>query len=179
MKGGLQAPPPEGSLSLGKNLLWIGLEYFIAPKNLPPMSEMYHNPFLFTGWLGSFVTALNQLPVGQLDGGHITYAMFGRKGHARTAKLFLGTIMLLGSPALFELLLALFKPESVSLIPSQLLHCSWSGWILWSLILSRVIGINHPPTAYDTALPFKRKLWGWCSIAVFFLTFTPVPFRVI
>ncbi len=179
MKGGLQAPPPEGSLSLGKNLLWIGLEYFIAPKNLPPMSEMYHYPFLFTGWLGSFVTALNLLPVGQLDGGHITYAMFGRKGHARTAKLFLGTIMLLGSPALFELLLALFKPESVSLIPSQLLHCSWSGWILWSLILSRVIGINHPPTAYDTALPFKRKLWGWCSIAVFFLTFTPVPFRVI
>ena len=179
LNGGLQAPPPEESLSLGKNLLWIGLEYLIAPKNLPPMTEMYHYPFLFTGWLGSFVTALNLLPVGQLDGGHITYAMFGKKGHSRAAKAFLGTIMLLGSPALLELLLSLFKPELITLIPSQLLHWSWSGWILWSLILSRVIGINHPPTGDDHPLPFKRKIWGWIAIAVFFLTFTPVPFRVI
>ena len=135
------------------------LEYLIAPKNLPPMSEMYHYPFLFTGWLGSVVTALNLLPVGQLDGGHITYAMFGRKGHAKAAKGFLLFIVLLGFPSLLELLLSLFRPEALSLIPPILLRWSWSGWIIWAFILSRFIGLNHPPTGYDHALATPRRLY--------------------
>ncbi|NMW20076.1 MAG: site-2 protease family protein [Chlorobiaceae bacterium] len=176
--GGLQTPAPKETLCLGKNLLWIVLEYLIAPKNLPPMSEMYHYPFLFTGWLGSVVTALNLLPVGQLDGGHITYAMFGRKGHAKAAKGFLLFIVLLGFPSLLELLLSLFRPEALSLIPPILLRWSWSGWIIWAFILSRFIGLNHPPTGYDHPLATPRRLYGWIAIAIFVLTFTPVPFGV-
>ncbi|TLU87929.1 MAG: site-2 protease family protein [Chlorobium sp.] len=177
-QGGLLTPPPRGSLILGKNLLWIGLEYLFAPKNLPPMTEMYHYPFLFTGWLGSLVTALNLLPVGQLDGGHITYAMFGRNGHAKAARAFMIFITLLGFPALLELLLALIKPDAVSLIPPVMLHWSWPGWILWAFILSRFIKLSHPPTGYDHPLTTSRKLYGWAAIMVFFLTFTPVPFGV-
>ncbi len=177
-KGGIQAPLPQGALSLGKNLLWIVLEYFIAPKNLPPMTEMYHYPALFTGWLGSLVTALNLLPVGQLDGGHITYAMFGRKGHAKAARVFLLFIVLLGLPSFLELLLSLFKPDAVLFIPPVILQWSWSGWMLWAFILSRLIGINHPPTWHDHPLTTPRKLLGWIAIAIFFLTFTPVPFGI-
>jgi len=177
--GGIPIPIPQGSLILGKNLLWIGLEYFIAPKNLPPMTEMYHYPFLFTGWLGSLVTALNLLPVGQLDGGHIIYAMFGRKGHAKAARTFLLFIILLGFPALLELLFSLFKPDAVTLIPPVMLHWSWAGWILWSLILSRFIGLNHPSTGDDHRLNTPRKISGWATIAIFCVTFTPVPFAII
>jgi membrane-associated protease RseP (regulator of RpoE activity) len=177
-KGGMQAPLPQGALSLGKNLLWIVLEQCIAPKNLPPMTEMYHYPFLFTGWLGSLVTALNLLPVGQLDGGHITYAMFGRKGHAKAARAFLLFIVLLGLPSFLELLLSLFKPDAMLFIPPFILQWSWSGWMLWAFILSRLIGLNHPPTWHDHPLTRPRKLLGWIAIAIFFLTFTPVPFGI-
>jgi len=173
---GVERPVPAGTLVLGKNLLWMGMEYLIAPKNLPPMTEMYHYPFLFVGWLGSLVTALNLLPVGQLDGGHITYAMFGRKGHALAAKAFLIFIMLLGFPSFLELLLAWLRPEAVALIPPVMLHWSWSGWILWSLVLSRFIGLNHPPTGHDHPLSTGRKVYGWVAIAIFVITFTPVPF---
>ncbi|MCX6178510.1 MAG: site-2 protease family protein [Chlorobiales bacterium] len=178
MQGGLQTPAPEGSLCLGKNLLWMALEYIIAPKNLPPMTEMYHYPFLFTGWLGSLVTALNLLPVGQLDGGHITYTMFGRKGHEATAKAFLVFIIVLGSPAFLELLLSLIQPAAIALIPPILLHWSWSGWMLWAIILSRLIGVKHPQTWNDHPLATPRKIVGWIAIAIFVLTFTPVPFSV-
>ncbi len=177
-QGALQTPVPQGELILGKNLLWIGLEYVIAPKNLPPMTEMYHYPFLFTGWLGSLVTALNLLPIGQLDGGHITYAMFGQKGHAKAARAFLLFISLLGFPSLLKLLLSLLKPDAVLLIPPVMLQWSWSGWILWAFILSRLIGLKHPPTGDDYSLDASRKVWGWAAIAVFFVTFIPVPFGI-
>ncbi|MFZ4524388.1 MAG: site-2 protease family protein [Chlorobium sp.] len=177
-QGDLQVPVPGGTLILGKNLLWIGLEYVFAPKTLPPMTEMYHYPFLFTGWLGSLITALNLLPVGQLDGGHITYAMFGKKGHAKAARAFLYFITLLGFPALLKLLFILLSPDAVSLIPPVLLQWSWSGWILWVFILLRFIGINHPPTLDDHELNIRRKVSGWSAIAVFCITFTPVPFGI-
>ena len=175
---GLQAAATPGTLILGKNLLWTGLEYLIAPKNLPPMTEMYHYPFLFTGWLGSIVTALNLLPAGQLDGGHVMYAMFGRRGHAIAAKTFLIFIILLGSPALLELLFSLLKPDAVALIPPIMLQWSWSGWILWAFILSRLIGLNHPPTGDDHPLNAPRKVSGWATIAIFCVTFNPVPFGI-
>ncbi len=178
-QGGLQAPVAAGTLVLGKNLLWIGLEHLIGPKNLPPMTEMYHYPFLFTGWLGSLVTALNLLPVGQLDGGHISYALFGRKGHAVAARLFLLFIVFLGFPSFLALLLSWLKPEAMTLIPPEMLRWSWSGWMLWTLILSRFVGLNHPPTVHDHPLTTGRTLFAWLAIVVFVVTFTPVPFGVV
>lgn len=174
--GVMEAASREGALRLGKNLLWLALEYVIDPKNLPPMTEMYHYPFLFAGWLGSVVTALNLLPVGQLDGGHIIYAMFGRKGHALTAKAFIIFITILGLPSFIELLLALINPAAAQLLPYELVRHSWSGWILWAFILSRFIGTSHPPTAYDHPLDAGRTVFGWVAVAIFILTFTPVPF---
>ena len=172
----LQAPLPAGTLVLGKNLLWMGLEYVIAPKNLPPMTEMYHYPFLFAGWLGSLVTALNLLPVGELDGGHISYALFGRRGHAAMARGFLLFIIFLGFPSFLELLLSWLNPEAIAVIPPEMLRLSWPGWLLWSLILSRVVGLNHPPTVHDHPLSTGRTVCGWLAIAIFVITFTPVPF---
>ncbi len=177
-QGGMQAQAASGTLVLGKNLLWIGLEHLLAPKNLPPMTEMYHYPFLFVGWLGSLVTALNLLPVGQLDGGHISYALFGRRGHAIAARLFLLFIVILAFPSFLELLLSWLKPEAVALIPPELLHWSWSGWMVWSLILSRIVGLGHPPTVHDHPLTTGRTLSGWVAIGIFVITFTPVPFGV-
>lgn len=83
------------SLTVGTTLLFWFLSQFFA--NVPPMYEIYHYPVLFAGWLGLFFTALNLLPVGQLDGGHILYALVGRKWHARLARLFVLLLLISGS----------------------------------------------------------------------------------
>ncbi|NTV61711.1 MAG: site-2 protease family protein [Chlorobiaceae bacterium] len=176
--GVMEAASRSETLLLGKNLLWVMLERIIDPENLPPMTEMYHYPFLFAGWLGTVVTAFNLLPVGQLDGGHIVYAMFGREGHRSIAAVFLIFITILGLPAMAELLLLIFIPDLADLVPDIMLRYSWSGWILWAFILHRFIGMSHPPASYEHSLdPFRTAL-GWMAVAVFLLCFTPVPFGV-
>ncbi len=176
--GGVPAVPPRESLVLGKNLLFLLLEALIAPKGLPPMTELYHYPYLFAGWLGCFVTALNLLPVGQLDGGHVAYALFGRRGHARIARGFIVLIIVAGLPAFAVALLELTLPGSLPSIPAGLLRWSWPGWILWAFILSRIIGVAHPHVMAIRKLSGRRRVAAWACVAIFVLTFTPVPFGI-
>lgn len=176
--GGIPSPPPENTLFLGKNLLYLLLEKTLGTAYSPPMTEMYHYPYLFAGWLGCFVTALNLLPVGQLDGGHIMYAMFGKKTHRISALAFLLIITGLGLPSLGLLLFELASPGTASFIPESVITWSWPGWILWSFILARVLGTGHPPTMTDHKLSTGRTITGWIAIIIFFLCFTPVPFGI-
>ncbi|MEC9485917.1 MAG: site-2 protease family protein [Prosthecochloris sp.] len=178
LTGGIPDPPAPGTLFLGKNLLYVLLEAVIRPTALPPMTEMYHYPFLFTGWLGCFVTALNLLPVGQLDGGHVMYAMFGRRGHRYAANAFLVLIILLGLPSFLFSITELLLPGMSLNLPATVIEWSWPGWILWAIILKKLLGTDHPPTLNDTPLTGKRRLTGWLAIVVFVLSFTPVPFAM-
>ncbi len=106
------APPePAGNaivIVVGQTPLFWFLSQFFA--NVPPMYEVYHYPVLFAGWLGLFFTALNLLPVGQLDGGHVLYALLGDKWHRWFARTFVFVLLLSGGmgfiaevrPALYE-----------------------------------------------------------------------------
>lgn len=176
-------PYVPGSPALGKNLLYFLLETLLWSPNLPPMQEMYHYPFLFAGWLGCIVTAINLLPVGQLDGGHIIYAMFGRRVHRRVARMTLGAMIVLGLPVFVEFLTAvgsmLFNIEFYGFhFPDWLRAISWPGWAIWAFILLRFVGIDHPPIERNEPLDATRILIGWISILVFLLCFTPAPFGV-
>jgi membrane-associated protease RseP (regulator of RpoE activity) len=105
-------PTPEGGalvIVVGQTPLFWLLSQFFA--HVPPMYEVYHYPVLFAGWLGLFFTALNLLPVGQLDGGHVLYALLGPKWHAFFARGFVLLLLLSGGvgfvdrvqPSLYEM----------------------------------------------------------------------------
>lgn len=101
----------EGTIQLvvGMTPLYWLMTRFVA--DAPPMWEMYHYPMLFAGWLGLFFTALNLLPVGQLDGGHILYALVGPRWHGILARGFVMLLLFSGGlgfvdelgPALWEM----------------------------------------------------------------------------
>jgi len=118
---------PSGlpTIYIGQTLLFSFLTMLVP--NLPPMYEMYHFPILFAGWLGLFFTALNLLPVGQLDGGHILYALVGRKWHGRIAR---GFVMLLLLSAAIG-----FTNDVNPLIDSYLRFGQLSAWVLLTTIL--------------------------------------------
>lgn len=131
---------------------------------VPPMSEMYHYPFLCTGWFGLFVTAMNLIPIGQLDGGHLSYAMFGEK-HKVLSHVAFGGLLLLG---LFGVLPAWNIDTPYG----------WSGWIFWALVLLFIVKLYHPSVPDEEELDPRRRLIGWLTFAIFIISFSPNPFNI-
>ena len=106
----------------------------------------------YAGWAGLFVTALNLLPIGQLDGGHVLYSLFGR----RSQDIYKLTI------AGFMIVCAIWYP----------------GWILLILLLL-YFRLKHPPTMNDyIELDPKRKLIAYATLIIFVISFIPVPFHI-
>lgn len=119
-----------------------------------PLAEGQHvalHPVAFAGWVGVFITALNLIPISQLDGGHILYALLRRRSHV-VAQALLAAAML-----------------------AVVIWGYW-GWTLMLLLLL-LMGPAHPPTANDNmSLGAGRTILGWASLLFVPLGFTPVPF---
>lgn len=86
-------------ISTGTNLMFYFFEHYVAPASawVPNRFELFHYPFLFAGFLALFFTALNLIPIGQLDGGHILYGLIGGKWQRRTAPVLFGIFAFLGT----------------------------------------------------------------------------------
>jgi len=161
----LQIIPADG-LRFGGSMIYRLIELSIpGPASyVPPMTEIYHYPLLCVGWFGMFVTAMNLLPVGQLDGGHICTALFPR--HSRSIqRITLVLLLLLGTAGLLPLV-------GIDAMPG------WSGWLIWALLLffflRRARGTQMPENASEP-LDLYRRLLGWVCFAILLLTFVPVP----
>ena len=137
-------------ITLGDSILVKILSVVIFP-NLGTDQDVLLHPIAFAGWIGLLVTMLNLLPIGQLDGGHIAYAMLGRK-HDKVAKFTL-----------------------LALLPMGLLSLNWLVWAVLILILMRTT--KHPPV-YDVDAPLSstNKKIGYLCLIIFILCFIPVPF---
>jgi membrane-associated protease RseP (regulator of RpoE activity) len=150
----------------GNSLVYIAAKYLVFGQYLPDRSsgedvwlslpESPGGPIAFAAWAGLFVTALNLLPIGQLDGGHVAYALFGRRAWT-LAYLMIGLMAALG-----VLLLLMGNP-------------AWTTWLIWA-VLGLFLGPRHPPPLNDASpLDRRRVLLGILVFVVFVLTFVPVP----
>ncbi|MGD8778633.1 MAG: site-2 protease family protein [Ignavibacteria bacterium] len=155
-------------LEFGDTLLFALLrEIFTKPGDfVPPMSEVYHYPYLCVGWFGLFVTAMNMVPVGQLDGGHVVFSMFGGKIHEAVASVSLIILGVLGILGLLDSFLGLN------------LGVGWTGWLVWSVILLLIIKVKHPPVTLFQPLDKGRMILGYISLIILLLSFSPSPFIV-
>ena len=125
---------------------WLG-------KPIPTGYVMNLHPMAFAGWVGLLITSLNLIPIGQLDGGHVLYALLRRKANV-IARLLL--VLAAGAVVYFGLYM----------------------WILMIFILI-MMGPVHPPTADDQEpLGWPRILLGWLTLAFIPIGFTPMPFIV-
>ncbi len=155
-------------LEFGDTLLFMFLRNLLTQGAafIPPMSEIYHYPFLCVGWFGLFVTSMNLIPVGQLDGGHILYALTGYKNHLRIASISMITLIILGVLGFIEAYTELnFK-------------VGWTGWMFWAFILYFVIKVKHPEIDDNSKLDLKRKVLGVISLLIFIVSFSPAPFII-
>lgn len=181
----LNAVPNNQGLPLqfGQTIMFSSLLHLLTDPTqqfVPPMTEIYHYPYLCVGWFGLFVTAMNLIPIGQFDGGHIIYTMFGGK-QKLIARISFFSLVLLGLPSILDSLLhsllSFFQETSGGqLIP--LANLSWSGWFLWAMISYFVVKLDHPPIQDETPLDPTRMKIGWLSMIIFLLCFSFIPFTL-
>jgi membrane-associated protease RseP (regulator of RpoE activity) len=145
------AADAEGEFFINSPLLF---QFFERIFDLPPTII---NPVWWAAWVGIFMTSLNLVPVGQLDGGHITFAIFGPRGHRAVALgCYLGVVGL-----------AIYTVWN---------NMPWT-WMVYGVILTLMLRIGHPPVVDPSEpLGFTRKLVAVIGLLVFILSFIPVPF---
>ena len=136
---------------LGDSLLMKIFTYIIFP-DLGNGYDILLHPVAFAGWIGLLVTMLNLLPVGQLDGGHIAYAMLGNK-QGLVGWITLGALFLLSFLSL--------------------------NWLVWGLLIFFLMrSAKHPPIHdIHTPLSNKNKNIGYLCLLIFILCFIPTPFQ--
>ncbi len=142
-----------GGISFGSSfLLKLCSKTILGVDPSSPYVNIHLHPIAFAGWIGMLVTALNLMPVGQLDGGHIIYAIFPEK-HSAIGKLFFLVLFPLGY--------------------------FWPGWIFWAVMIA-LMGFKTAPLGEDVGeLDLFHKIIGFSTMVIFLLTFIPIPFSEI
>jgi hypothetical protein len=147
------AIPEGGHIVFGDSLLMRFL-VFLTFGRIPEGMDVFVHPVALAGWVGLFVTALNLFPVGQLDGGRIAYALFGRR-HRVVGRLTVGSLVALAA-------------------------ITWSpNWLVWAALVFFFVGFRHGPPLDDvTPLTPGRRLVGYLCFALLVLLIPPVPLEL-
>jgi membrane-associated protease RseP (regulator of RpoE activity) len=147
-KGGMELQMP-----LLANLMASQIDVTLPDKI--PLGHLVGNPLLLAGWFGFLITGLNMMPVGQLDGGHVLYCVLGPKARY-VARLMMLTVIVY--------ILSDLETNFV--------------WILMTLLVIFLIGVDHPPTQDDSVdIGWGRRVIGTLSLAIPILCLPPTPFH--
>ena len=152
MAFGKLLPEPASYGNLSPFLYW--LRYFITGRPFPfGGTDVLLHPVAWAGWAGLLVTAINLIPAGQLDGGHMLYVLLGKKRAERLLPFILVALVLLG--------------------------LSWNGWWLWAALIFFLGRVYAEPLDQITPLDSRRKILAVIALVIFLLTFTPVPLNIL
>jgi membrane-associated protease RseP (regulator of RpoE activity) len=144
-------PEPVTYGSAGPILYW--LRYFFTGQPLPFGGiDVNLSQVAWAGWAGLLVTAMNLVPAGQLDGGHMLYVLLGREKAQRTLPFVIGALLLLSF--------------------------AWTGWLLWAALIFFVGRVYAEPLDQVTPLDSRRKWLAVMALVIFILTFTPIPLNL-
>jgi len=145
-------PRPISYGDVSPVLYWV--RYFFTSRPLPLGGlDVQIHPVAWAGWAGLFVTAINLIPAGQLDGGHILYVLLGKKRAKKIFPFILGALALMG--------------------------LAWQGWWLWAALIFFVGRFHAEPLDQITPLNRKHKILGLIALVIFILIFIPVPLVII
>jgi membrane-associated protease RseP (regulator of RpoE activity) len=134
----------------GNNLLYAAMKWLVFGQWLPSGThDVFLHPIAWAGWAGMLVTMFNLLPAGQLDGGHIIYALVGRRWAQVVTWGVIALLVLLGF--------------------------IWNGWWLWAVLIA-FLGNRHTPILDEvTRLGPRQRLLGAVAVVIFILLFMPTP----
>lgn len=144
-------PAPRSFAGASPLVYWIRYFFTGTPTPLGGRDVIIHS-VAWAGWAGLLVTALNLIPAGQLDGGHLIYTLLGRRARG-LLPIVLGVLFLLGF--------------------------AWSGWWLWAALIFFLGRVYAEPLDQITPLDPRRRAVALLGLAVFLLVFTPVPLRTL
>jgi membrane-associated protease RseP (regulator of RpoE activity) len=205
------------SFQFGPNLLFYLMEEYVVEdkSRIPHPNEMIHYPWLMVGFLALLFTSLNLLPIGQLDGGHVIFSVFGERLSRRISEVLFTLFVFYaglgvispdsmqgtadGAPFRFLLKLVLYvyflflcftsmiesrknRLMLASIILALQYVCTalfkvegYYGWMLFSLLIGRFIGVYHPPVADNRPLTKGRIAVAILALVIFILSFSPYP----
>jgi membrane-associated protease RseP (regulator of RpoE activity) len=144
----------QGDVVLGYPLIFQLVHWFMYGDAVRamPLNGMLLHPTAIAAWVGMFATALNLLPGGQLDGGHIVYSLFPR-AHRYVSLLTIGILL----------------PMGIFL---------WKGWLVWAVLLA-ISGMRHPMVPRWPDISAGRKALALAALAMLALTFVPTPITLV
>ena len=149
-------PISPGGIFEGNSILYVLAKYAVFGQLLPGGGvDVYLNQMAWAGWVGLFVTGLNLIPVGQLDGGHVAYALFGKQAQ----RLFWPAIVGLALIVLYSYLQGAFT----------------ATWILWIFLLLMFGRVHARPLEDISDLDPRRRALAVFTLALFFFAFVPFP----
>ncbi|HEX9666956.1 MAG TPA: site-2 protease family protein [Thermodesulfobacteriota bacterium] len=169
----------DHGLTLGSPLIFSLISDSIIGK-IPEGYDLLLHPVAFAGWIGLFVTALNLIPAGQLDGGHIMYSIFSKKWHQRTSIIIILVLLLfgIGTKPIIQYFQSDLNATTLYNYKDIFDFEGWAGWLMWAVLLT-FMGTKHPPTMYDDIqLDGKRKFFSLIALFIFIGCFTPMPIRI-
>lgn len=170
-----------GILHEGQSLAYLAAKYLMFGQVLPRGEvDVWVDPVAMAAWGGLLVTALNLIPVGQLDGGHIVYGLFGHKAKRLRLPILIVLIAFASIGTVRDLLVGM-SPGALPIPPGVVQAIAnvplpgWSGWWIWVGLVYFLLRSHAPVLDEITGLDAKRKALGIAMLVIFILIFTPTP----